>query len=143
MLGIRSTSISILKRTPKLALILLASHSISIVAGYFIRDAVLLNRKEIYTDVLVVDRFDEHSYRLEIAYGRFNAKICPEASLDWQRGQKMKEFVFEQRNGCKSVVGSGLGFRFWTDDKGKRMLFPVKGENTGERSGQQEQEARR
>ena len=132
-----------MKRIPKVALILLASHSIAIIAGYFMRDAVLLSRKDKYTDVLVIDRFDEHSYKLEIAYGRFNAKICPEARLDWQPGQKMKYLYYEQQTGCKQVVGNGLGFEFWTDAKGNRIIFPVKGDEKQHEQSGSEQEARR
>lgn len=141
-LSLKTISIFMLKRIPKIVVVLLVSHTIAIVSGYLIRDAVLLSRKEQYNDVLIVQRFDEYSYRLEIDQGRFNIKICPEANLDWQPGQRMRRLWFEQKKGCKSIVGNGLGFDFWQDNNGNRILFPVKGENN-DGTGAGEEQARR
>jgi hypothetical protein len=128
MLSIRTTSIIVLKRTPKVALILLASHSIVLVIGYHIRDAELASKTEKLKDVLVVKDFGNNQYRLEMQGSRFNAVFDPHNKLDWLPGQKMKKLNYEQQTGFKTVVGNNLGFEFWTDNNGNRILFEVKPE---------------
>lgn len=83
------------------------------IAGYATRDLVLLRRTEILSNVEVKQVYNEYAYNISYGFGMSeNIHLCPESAkiVKLQVGERFTTFVYEQKVGCKSIVGSNLGF---------------------------------
>ena len=75
-------------------------------------------------ETLILNALPDGSYDMLDSYGRvFNTAFCsgPETL---ERGNKLKQFVFIQRTGCKEIHGPGLGYLPYRTH-GVRQVFPI------------------
>lgn len=85
------------------------------------------------SNVLILRRWDDHNYRLQTDHGQaFNVRLCPESEVDWNAGEKLQVLSYEQRSGCKTIVGRNLGFVAYTDDNGNRSKFNIENEEVSD-----------
>jgi len=75
-------------------------------------------------ETLILAVNPDGSYRMLASDGRkFDTTFC-HGKDDLLPGNKLKEFKFEQRVGCKNIRGYGLGYVAYTDH-GVRRTYPV------------------
>lgn len=66
---------------------------------------------ETLADVYVLEKIDDQHFRMQTDKGQaFQVTMCDDSKVDWRAGERLKVFNYEQRRGCKSVVGKNLGY---------------------------------
>jgi hypothetical protein len=94
--------------------------------GYASREFQTYRNTQTMGDVLVLNRFDPQNYRLQTEWGQsFGAVICPNSSADWEPGEKLQIWIYEQKHGCKSMNGPNLGYIKYSDGNGQSVKFPI------------------
>lgn len=90
--------------------------------GWMIRSYQITANRYHYHDVLVLERHDDHNFRVQAADMQpWEMATCE--SVDWQPGQKMAFLDFQWHPKCDNVGESGA-FEFYSY-KGKRLTFPT------------------
>jgi hypothetical protein len=92
--------------------------------GYMGRSWQLAHNTKSLPETLILNALPDGSYDMLDSYGRvFNTAFCsgPETL---ERGNKLKQFVFIQRTGCKEIHGPGLGYLPYRMH-GVRQVFPI------------------
>lgn len=75
-------------------------------------------------ETLILDINSDGSYSMLASDGRkFDTTFC-HGRDDLEPGNKLKEFKFEQRVGCKNIRGDGLGYVAYTDH-GVRRIYQI------------------
>jgi len=92
--------------------------------GYDYRNTELVTNTQTLSNVLVLARDGDHDFRMQTDKGQvFRTHLCDGSHADWQAGEKLALLNYEQREGCKSIVGKNLGFIAYTDGQGRRRKF--------------------
>jgi hypothetical protein len=92
--------------------------------GYKGRDLQMRINVKSLPETLILDVNSDGSYRMLASDGRrFDTTFC-HGKDDLLQGNKLKEFKFEQRVGCKNIHGDGLGYVAYTDH-GVRRTYPI------------------
>jgi hypothetical protein len=92
--------------------------------GYEGRDLQMKSNVKSLPETLILDINPDGSYQMLAKDGRkFDTTFC-RGRDDLAPGNKLKEFKFEQRVGCKNIRGDGLGYVAYTDH-GVRRTYPI------------------
>lgn len=95
---------------------------ICLVAGYGIHEIEHYRGMQTLADVLVLDRYSDSHYRLQTSWGQaFDATICPDSDVDWEKGERLQILNYEQHHGCKSLRGRNLGYVVYTNQDGSKL----------------------
>lgn len=117
--------IMIKKSTPVRRTAMTIGRSLALlVAGYFANDLQTYYTTRPLSNVLILVRHDDWSYRMQTDQGQaFELTFCRDSPTDFEPGQKIKRLDYKQRSGCKSIHGKNLGFTMYVNPKGERELF--------------------
>lgn len=97
-------------------------------SGWMWRDHQFNANRYLYTDVLVLDRYDAQNFTLQPArMGPIEVTTC--TPVDWKRGEKMKHLHFQWTAPCDRVDARG-SFEFYAEH-GKRLNFTQEILNAG------------
>ena len=78
---------------------------LGIAIGYGVRDHQLVDSTITYRNVLVQQRLAERRYRVIPQWmSRLDVELCQGPPIDWQEGDTLDEWTFEQQRGCKRVI---------------------------------------
>jgi hypothetical protein len=92
--------------------------------GYEGRDLQMKSNVRSLPETLILDVNPDGSYQMLARDGRkFDTTFC-HGRDDLVPGNKLKEFKFEQRVGCKNIRGFGLGYVAYTDH-GVRRTYEI------------------
>lgn len=106
--------------------------ALGFISGMAAMDVNHFSRVEKLKDVLVVEKHNDSEFTLRYKGADFQAMICPDSTVDWTNGDKLREFNYEQRKGCKTLHGKDLGFLAYVDKNGKRIKFSTEKEEVHE-----------
>ena len=79
--------------------------AIGLALGYGARDRELSGNTQTYTDVAVLNKTADREFLVwPDRMRQQHITICPESTVAWRVGEVLKDWTFEQRQGCKRVV---------------------------------------
>lgn len=73
--------------------------------GYMIRDHQLVTSTVTYSDVLIQKKVNDNRFLIRPQWMRtLDSTLCSGSTVDWQEGETLRDWTFEQRRGCKRVI---------------------------------------
>jgi hypothetical protein len=112
------------RRTVRIAGIALLALLTGITLGYAGKSWEINHTTPSLPETMILNVLPDGTYTMMASDGTiFNTTFCsgPEALV---KGNKLKEFKFMQRTGCKDIHGYGLGYVAYSQD-GVNQLFPI------------------
>lgn len=93
------------KQISKAAPVLIVGMLLGTVIGWGWRNQQLASSIVPYTNVKVVAKLDNLRYKVQPArMAEMNIILCPGSRVDWEVGDQLTDWTFEQKRGCKRTI---------------------------------------
>lgn len=97
--------------------------ALGLTLGWSLHAAKQFNHTYVLNDVKVLERQADNRYLLQTDHHvDFTFKTCPDSTVDWLAGSKLKVLVYEDRGSCASVSDKQLGYVVYRDKQGRPIL---------------------
>lgn len=72
--------------------------------GWSLRNSSLASNRVTYTDVFVADKISQNRFLMQPARMQpIESDLCY-SDVDWEKGETLRDWTFEQLHGCKRVI---------------------------------------